>query len=72
MARNVYRIVIGDKIKNYREKNSISQNTFGKMIGVSPQAVCKWEMGTSSPDIIMLPLLADILECSTDDFFEKQ
>ena len=72
MARNIYRIIVGDKIKDYREKNGISQNSFGKMLGVSPQAVCKWELGGTYPDIIMLPLLAEILECSTDDFFTKK
>ena len=61
MARNIYCIIVGDKIKDYREKNGISQNSFGKMLGVSPQAVCKWELGRTYPDIIMLPLLAEIL-----------
>ncbi len=69
MAIHVYRITIGKKVKEYREKNGLSQNVFGKIIGVSPQAVCKWELGMSYPDIIILPELAKILECTIDDFF---
>ena len=47
MARTVYRITVGEKIKDFRDKCEMSQSSFGKMLGVSPQAVCKWEMGVS-------------------------
>ena len=40
-----------------------------RMSYVSP-AVCKWEKNTCYPDIIFLPHLARILNCTTDDFFE--
>ncbi len=40
------------------------------MIGVSAQAVCKWEQNLCYPDIFTLPHLARILGCQTDDFFE--
>ncbi len=39
------------------------------MIGVSTQAVCKWEKQICYPDIMLLPHLARILECQTDAFF---
>ena len=70
MNMPMYHITIADRIKEYRKKNKLSQCEFGKLIGVSAQAVCKWEQNICYPDIIFLPHLARILNCTTDDFFE--
>ena len=66
----IYHITIAEKIKAYRKKHKLSQNEFGKLLGVSAQAVSKWEKNICCPDIIFLPYLAQILKCRTDDFFE--
>ena len=71
MSMPMYQIMIADKIKAYRNENNLSLKEFGKLIGVSAQAVCKWEQNTCYPDIIFLPHLARILGCTTDDFFEQ-
>ena len=71
MSMPTYHITIADKIKVYRNENNLSLKEFGKLIGVSAQAVCKWEQNTCCPDIIFLPHLAQILECTIDDFFKK-
>ena len=65
-----YQITIARRIKEYRKAKALSQAEFGKLIGVSAQAVCKWEQELCYPDIIFLPHLARILNCTTDDFFE--
>ena len=70
MTMPTYHITIADKIKAYRNENNLSLKEFGKLIGVSAQAVCKWEQNTCYPDIIFLPHLARILNCTIDDFFE--
>ncbi len=70
MSKIFYRITIADKIKAYRNENDLSLKEFGKLLDVSAQAVCKWEQNTCYPDITLLPYLAKILNCSTDDFFE--
>ena len=70
MSMPTYLITIADKIKAYRNENNLSLKEFGKLIGVSAQAVCKWEQNICYPDIIFLPHLARILECRVDDFFE--
>ena len=70
MSMPTYHITIADKIKEYRNENNLSLKEFGKLIGVSAQAVCKWEQNICYPDIIFLPHLARILECRVDDFFE--
>lgn len=67
----VYKIKISDKIKEYRKTNKLSQAAFGKILGVSAQAVCKWEQEICYPDITFLPLLARILECRVEEFFES-
>ncbi len=70
MSMQTYQITIADKIKAYRSENNLSLKEFGKLLGVSAQAVCKWEQNTCYPDIIFLLHLARILGCKTDDFFE--
>ena len=69
MSMLTYQIIIADKIKAYRNENHLSLKEFGKLIGVSAQAVCKWEQNTCYPDIIFLPHLARILGCRIDDLF---
>ena len=63
-------MTIAQKIREYRKERKLSQNEFGKLIGVSAQAVYKWEHDVCYPDIICLPYLAEILGCTTDEFFE--
>ena len=72
MSTENYHITIADKIKKYRSENDLSLKEFGKLLGVSAQAVCKWEQNICYPDIIFLPYLAKILECKIDDFFETE
>ncbi|MBQ2768252.1 MAG: helix-turn-helix transcriptional regulator [Clostridia bacterium] len=67
----VYEISIAKKIKNYRDANALSQRAFGKLLGVSAQAVCKWESGMCYPDITLLPALSSLLGCLIDDFFTQ-
>lgn len=66
-----YRITISERIKKYRRENKLSQKAFGNLVGVSAQAVYKWEQDLCYPDIFTLPRLASFLGCSTDDFFIK-
>ena len=70
MSIPIYQIAISSKIKAYRNENNISQKEFGNLLGVSAQAICKWEQNLCCPDIILLPQLARILNCTVDSFFE--
>ena len=71
MSMLVCHITIADKIRAYRRERVLSQREFGQMIGVSAQAVCKWEQNVCYPDITFLPYLAQILGCRVDDFFDS-
>ena len=50
--------------------HNISQTEFGELMGVSAQAVSKWEREVCYPDVTMLPLLARILNVEINDLFE--
>ena len=52
---------IAERIMNLRKEQNISQTELAKRLGVSRQAVSKWEQGLSSPDTAKLIQLADVL-----------
>jgi transcriptional regulator with XRE-family HTH domain len=63
-------IKIGTKIKTLRKQKNISQEVFANYLGVSFQAVSKWENGTTMPDITMIPAIASFFGVSTDELFD--
>ena len=63
------KITIAKKIKEYRQKKQITQKELSKLLGISPQAISKWEREQGYPDITILPFIADLLGCSISDFF---
>lgn len=62
--------MIGLNIKQLRQEKHIKQETLADAIGVSAQAVSKWETGASDPDIALLPKLANYFGVSIDELFE--
>lgn len=58
---------IGEVIKRRRQKRDITQAELAEMLGVTPQAVPRWEMGVSYPDIAMVPGIAQALWVSADE-----
>jgi transcriptional regulator with XRE-family HTH domain len=62
-------IVISKKIKEYRKEYGITQQHLADLLGVSCQAISKWERGECYPDIALLPLIAKVIGCPIDDFF---
>ena len=61
---------IGMKIKTFRIAKNITQETLAQELGVSPQAVSRWENGQTMPDITLLPALSVYFGVRIDDFFE--
>lgn len=47
----------------------MTQKHLGKLLGVTAQAISKWEQGECYPDIALLPMLADAIGCTVDDLF---
>lgn len=58
---------IGNRIAKYRKAKNMTQETLANLMGVSSQAVSKWETDASCPDISALPQLCKILGITTDE-----
>ena len=57
----------GQRLSRIRKEKGMTQEDIAKRIVISPQAVSKWENDVSSPDILVLSSLADILGVSVDE-----
>lgn len=62
---------LGDRIKYHRKRLGMTQEQLAQRIGVSTQAVSKWENNLSCPDISVLPELAEIFGISVDELLGK-
>ncbi len=61
---------IGAKVKTMRLAASMTQEQLAGRLGISAQAVSKWESGTNMPDIQLLPELSVIFGVSIDSLFD--
>lgn len=59
-------MIIGKKIKEFRLRNNMTQEQLAAELNVSYQAVSKWERSTTTPDISLIPLIAEKLGVSCD------
>ncbi len=57
---------VGEQICMLRKAKGLTQSELGERLGVSFQAVSKWERGETLPDIAVFPDLARVLETSVD------
>ena len=57
---------IGTTIKNLRTKKQITQKQLATYLGVTEQAISRWESGGGFPDIQLLPAIASYFSVSTD------
>lgn len=57
---------MGARIARLRKQKNLTQDALAEMLGVSPQAVSKWENDVSCPDIQLLPKLARVLGMTVD------
>lgn len=61
--------ILGENIRKFRKEVNLTQEELADKIGVTYQAVSKWENAQSAPDVSFLPMLADLFGCSIDDLF---
>ena len=61
---------IGNKIRELRKQRGVTQEQLAKSIGVSFQAVSKWENNIGLPDITLAPILASYFGVSMDVLFD--
>ncbi|MBQ9718327.1 MAG: helix-turn-helix transcriptional regulator [Clostridia bacterium] len=58
---------IGKRIRELRKKNDLTQEKLADYLGVSYQAVSKWETGVSSPDLSLIRPLTKLLHVTADE-----
>lgn len=60
-------IKIHQQIAYFRKKKGLTQEDLAKALGVTNQAVSKWELGQCCPDIQLLPAIAELFRVSVDE-----
>lgn len=63
--------VLGENIQALRRETGLTQEQLADRLGVTYQAISKWENGRGAPDIALLPELARVFECCIDDLFRR-
>ncbi len=64
-------IYFGQRIAALRKARGMTQEALAQKLGITNQAVSKWESDQCCPDIMQLPVLADIFEISMDALFGR-
>lgn len=62
--------ILSERITALRKERGLTQEQLGQLVGVSAQAVSKWEKG-GAPDVELLPVLADRLGVTLDGLFGR-
>ena len=62
----------GSKLSELRKRKGYTQEELAEILGVSPQAVSKWENGLSYPDITLLPEIAHLFNVSIDELLNDK
>jgi transcriptional regulator with XRE-family HTH domain len=61
---------LGEKIRDLRRANNLSQEALASTLGVTFQAVSKWENSTTMPDVGLIPAIAHFFGVSIDELFD--
>jgi transcriptional regulator with XRE-family HTH domain len=63
---------LSSSILALRKEHNLTQEALAEKLGITFQAVSKWENGQSYPDISLLPILADIFNVDIDELFGRK
>lgn len=63
---------MGNRISQLRKEKGITQEDMAEKLGVTPQAVSKWENDISYPDILQLPKIAEMLGVTVDELLSGE
>jgi len=63
------RIMLGDKIKELRKRDRRTQDDLATALGITNQAVSRWEANKAYPDMEMIPAIANYFHVSIDELF---
>ena len=62
---------LSDNLKNIRKENNLSQEQLAEMLGVSRQAVSKWESGSSYPEMEKVLLICKLFNYNIDELMNE-
>lgn len=62
---------IGEKIAALRKAKNITQTQLAEYLFLVPQTISKWEVGNGTPDVALLPRIADFFGVSMDELFGR-
>ena len=65
------KIRIGECILNYRKEHGLTQSEVGELLGVSTQAVSKWERELCYPELFLLADISYLIGVSVDELLGK-
>ena len=65
-------IILAANLQKYRKQCGLTQEELAEKLGVTFQAVSKWENAKSAPDIMLLPAIADLFGCNIDSLFSRE
>lgn len=63
--------MIGDRIKEQRQKNRYTQKMLASKVSTSPQVISNWERGYTEPSADDISRLSEVLDCSSDYLLGK-
>ena len=64
--------IFGEKLRNHRRKLRMTQEAVAEKVGVSPQAISKWEAGDCLPDCFNLKAISDVYKISADVLLDTE
>lgn len=65
-------MTLGEKLSEKRRNKNMTQDDVAEKLGVTPQAVSKWENDASCPDISLLPTIASLYDTTIDELLSKE
>ncbi|MBO4406659.1 MAG: XRE family transcriptional regulator [Clostridia bacterium] len=66
------RVGIGEKIRKLRRQTGKRQEDLAEALGVTSQAVSRWETGGSYPDLELIPGIADFFGVAVGELFDRE
>ena len=63
------KLAIGEKIALLRKKRNVTQTELAEYLYLTPQTVSRWEVGSGTPEVTLLPRIATFFGVSIDELF---
>lgn len=67
--KNEYSAILGNNIKKYRQMNMMSQTELAKKLGLSQNAICRYENGDRDPSTQIIYKLCEVLQVDFNELY---